>query len=430
MDTTSKERLGQKENNTKKWLNLIILILGGGTIFKLGSLKDAFYIPMQEHFNLTHTQIGMGLSVYAIVQTIGYVFSIYISDRFSKRLLISGSLVCTGLVGFYLATFPGYTGYLMAFGILAIFAEVTYWPVLLKAVRLLGDSDEQGRMFGFLEAGRGVVDTIVAFSALAIFSALGSGGAGFKAAIIFYSVVIIGVGIISYFLIKDDPVEDENEKGEKVAKGKVALEGMITAIKTPEIWSAAFTVFSVYCVYAGLTSFIPFLSEIYGLPVALVGVYGVINQYGLKMVGGPVGGFLADKVVKSSAKYLRLGFVVAAVSMIGFIMLPHETMNVYVGMIATLSFGSIIFSMRAVFFAPMEEIKVPREITGAAMSIGSLVGYAPSLFAFTLYGSILDRNPGIDGYRNVFMVMVGFAIMGIFVSSILIKYVNKKKVQM
>ena len=45
---------------------------------------------------------------------------------------------------------------------MAILGEVTYWPVLLKAIRLLGDEKTQGRMFGFLEMGRGIIDVIVA----------------------------------------------------------------------------------------------------------------------------------------------------------------------------------------------------------------------------------------------------------------------------
>jgi predicted MFS family arabinose efflux permease len=410
----------------KKWFTLIVLILGGGTIYKLSSLKDAFYIPMQQYFHLTHTQIGIGLSVYGIIQTFGYIFSIYLSDRFSKKVMLPFSLICIGLTGFYLATFPGYQGFLVAFGVLAVFGEVTYWPVLLKTVRLLGNDDEQGRMFGFLEAGRGIVDTIVAFSALGIFSLLGSEGKGFRAAIIFFSIVPIIVGVISYFLLEDDKIREVDENGKKIGKNSAAFSGMLTAIKMPEIWVAAFTVFSVYCVYCGLTYFIPFLNEIYGMPVAFVGAYGIINQYGLKMVGGPIGGFLVDKKVKSAAKYLRGAFVVAAVAMAIFVMLPHESMNVYVGMTLTLSFGAIIFTMRAVFFVPMEEIKVPRELTGAAMSIGSLIGYAPSMFAFTLYGSMLDKTPGIQGYRHVFMTMIGFAVMGILVSSVLIKIIKKK----
>lgn len=422
-------KMNDNSESFKKWFTLVVLIIGGGTIFKLSSLKDAFYVPMQQYFNITHTQIGIGLSVYAMVQTIGYAFSIYISDRFSKRILIPMSLICTGITGFYLSTFPGYIGFLATFGVLAIFAEVTYWPVLLKTVRLLGDADDQGRIFGYLEAGRGVVDTVIAFSALAIFAALGSEKAGLRGAILFYSVVVIIVGIISYFLIEDDKIKEVNKEGKKVGKNVVAFEGMMSAIKKPEIWAVSFTIFCVYSVYCGLTYFIPFLKDIYGLPVALVGAYGIINQYGLKMVGGPLGGFLADKVVKSSSKYLRYAFIIAALAMTVFIMLPHESMNVYLGMTLTLSFGAIIFTMRAVFFAPMEEIKVPREITGAAMSIGSLVGYAPSMFAFTLYGSMLDKNPGMTGYRYIFMTMIGFSVIGVIVSSILINMVKKKNLE-
>ena len=42
----------------KKWALFSLLTLCGGTIYKLPSLKDAFYIPMQEYFHLTNGQIG------------------------------------------------------------------------------------------------------------------------------------------------------------------------------------------------------------------------------------------------------------------------------------------------------------------------------------------------------------------------------------
>ena len=52
-----------KSANFKKWFTFVVLVIGGGTIFKLSSLKDAFYVPMQEFMGLTHTQIGAALSV-------------------------------------------------------------------------------------------------------------------------------------------------------------------------------------------------------------------------------------------------------------------------------------------------------------------------------------------------------------------------------
>lgn len=185
-----------------RWFTFIVLVIGGGTVFKLSSLKDAFYVPMQEFMNLSNTQIGLALSVYGIVQTVGNFASIYIADRFSKKILIPFSLICVGLVGIYISTFPSFYGILIAWGLLSLFGEVVYWPVLLKAIRLLGDSTQQGRLFGFLEAGRGVIDTIVAFSALGIFLLLGSGAGGFKAAILFYSACVIIAGILHIFYLK------------------------------------------------------------------------------------------------------------------------------------------------------------------------------------------------------------------------------------
>ena len=40
-------------------------------------------------------------------------------------------------------------------------------------------------MFGIMEAGRGLVDTVIAFGALGVFALLGSNAASLKAAILF-----------------------------------------------------------------------------------------------------------------------------------------------------------------------------------------------------------------------------------------------------
>lgn len=415
-----------KSENFKKWFTFIVLIIGGGTIYKLSSLKDAFYVPMQEFMHLSHTQIGAAMSVYGLVQTIGNVGSIYISDRFSKKTLIPLSLVGIGIVGLYLSTFPSYYGILVCWGLFAFFGEVTYWPVLLKAVRSLGTDEEQGRMFGFLEAGRGVVDVIIAFSALGIFALMGKSAGALKGSILFFSAMVVIVGIISYFLLEDDKVSTKDKDGNEASKNKVAMEGVMEAIKMKEIWVVSFTIFSVYSVYCGLTYFIPFLRDIYGMPLTMLGAYGIINQYGLKMIGGPVGGFLVDKKFKSASKYLRVALLVAAIAMGIFILLPHSKMGLYPGMAATLGFGAIIFTMRAVFFAPINEIHVPEHISGAAMSIACIFGYSPSMFAYSLYGSMLDANPGIAGYRMVFTTMIGFAVLGIVITTILIKMIDKQ----
>lgn len=399
-----------------KWMKLCFLILGGGTIFKLSSMKDVFYVPMQADWGLTNTQIGFGFTIYAAVQTIGLFSSLYIADRFSKKILLPAGLIGVGLCGAYLTTLPPFSGYLIAFGAMAFFGEVVYWPVLLKAVRLLGNRDEQGRMFGFLEAGRGVVDVLIASGALFVFVQFGEGKAGMQAGLVYYTLITIIVGIITYFIVDaDDRTIPQNDED----VNKQIFKGIKNVVKSPNLWLASFCIFFVYSAYCGLTYFIPFLKDIYALPVALVGAYGIINQYGLKMVGGPVGGYLADKISHSPVIYLKWTFLISAVTMLLFIQLPHDSMNVYLGMTATLGFGAIIFSQRAIFFAPMDEIGTPREFAGSAMAFGCIIGYMPSMFAYTLYGSLLDNFSGIQGYNYVFSVMVAFSLLGFICATLL-----------
>lgn len=406
----------------KRWTIFSLLVLCGGTIYKLPSLKDAFYVPMQEYFHLTNGEIGNAMSVNSIVTTIGFFLSIYFSDRLPRRFTMSFSLIATGLLGIYLSTMPGYWGILFVWALFGVTCDMLNWPVLLKSVSLLGDNTQQGRLFGFFETGRGIVDTIIAFSALAVFTWFGSDYFGFKAAILFYSFIAIVVGVVILFVLKESPEEQVAKKEKDIAKE--SRPGLGGVLKNKTVWLIAFSVFCVYAVYCGLTFFIPFLRNVYALPIALVGAYGIINQYCLKMVGGPIGGLIADKVLKSPSKYLFYTFIISAVALVGLILLPHEHMPVYLGMACTLLFGAVIFTQRAVFFAPIGEAGISEKNTGAAMALGSFIGYAPAMFCYSLYGYILDSQPGLLGYQIVFGLMAVFACAGIIISGLLIKNIR------
>lgn len=410
-----------------RWFTFIILVISGGIAFKLGSMKDMFYVPMQEFMGLSNTQIGAAMSAYGIVQTIGLIAGVYICDLINKRLMIGGGLIGIALCGVYLSTFPGYYAFLATFGVMAILAEVIYWPPLLKAVRLLGDEKTQGRMFGFLEMGRGVVDVIIAGAALAIFGAMGETATALRAGLLFLSAATAAAGVLCLIFVPNDPKRVDAE-GHEVNPAKAAFGGMIDTIKNIDVWAVALNGFAVYCIYCGLTYFIPFLNTIYLLPATAVGAYGIINQYGLKMVGGPIGGLMSDKVFKSPSKWIRCGFLICIVAMGAFLMVPHEQLgasgNWIVGAACTLGFGAIVFTMRSVFFAPMDEVHVPTESAGAAMSLASLIIYLPNSFAYLMYGTFLDTYPGMTGFRIVFCVMIAWAVVGILISSFLIHRVK------
>ena len=227
MSNETKKQIAKAAPN--RWLVFCILTFSGGIAFKLSSMKDMFYVPMQEFMGLSNTQIGAALSVYGIVQTIGLIAGIYICDIISKKYMIGGSLIGIGVVGFYIATFPGYYGF-------------------LKAIRLLGDEKTQGRMFGFLEMGRGVVDVIVASSALAVFRAMGEGAAALRGGFIFLSVVTMVAGVLCLIFVPHDE-KCVGEDGKEVNKAEAAFSGMMQALKSVDIWAVSLNGFVVYCIY-------------------------------------------------------------------------------------------------------------------------------------------------------------------------------------
>lgn len=180
--------------------------------------------------------------------------------------MLPASLLGICACGLWLSTFPSYPVFLLIYCLLAICADMLYWPTMLKTVRLLGNEDEQGRMFGIMEAGRGLMDTIVAFCALGIFSALGSTASGLRAAILFYSIVPGVIAIITFLLL--DPDEKVTVNTENGGKKAGEYDGVLRALKNKKIWLVSFNIFFAYSVYCGLTYFIPFLEESYALPAA------------------------------------------------------------------------------------------------------------------------------------------------------------------
>ena len=104
-------------------------------------------------------------------------------------------------------------------------------------------------------------------------------------------------------------------------------------------------------------------------------------------------------------------------------------MGIALGMAISLTISAIVYSMRAIFFAPMDEVDVPREITGSAMSLGSFVGYLPGAFMYAIYVSILDNFSGMTGYRIVFAVMAVFAVGGILLSTYILRIIKKQRTQ-
>ncbi len=75
----------------------------------------------------------------------------------------------------------------------------------------------------------------------------------------------------------------------------------------------------------------------------------------------------------------------------------------------------VVYALRGIYFALLEENRTPKFLTGAAVGMVSLVGYTPDAFFGPVTGRILDANPGIVGHQNYFMFLASVAATGILV---------------
>lgn len=60
--------------------------------------------------------------------TVLFVVGRMLADRFETRKLIPVGLIGAGLLGLYMATFPGYNQMLIIYALLAVCADCIYWP--------------------------------------------------------------------------------------------------------------------------------------------------------------------------------------------------------------------------------------------------------------------------------------------------------------
>jgi hypothetical protein len=73
----------------------------------------------------------------------------------------------------------------------------------------------------------------------------------------------------------------------------------------------------------------------------------------------------------------------------------------------------MVFAIRGVYFALVNEINTPKHITGTTIGIVSFIGFTPDIFFGSISGRILDASPGIEGHQNYFLFLSVIALIGV-----------------
>lgn len=420
-------KLNQNQKPYSRWLVIFSLVFAGEMIFSLPFHVARYFRPMLlEVLELSQTELGDVQAVYGIMAMLAYFPGGLLADRFSAKKLMALSLFATGLGGFYFAQFPGQTGLYFVYGWWGMTTVFLFWAALIKATRQWGGKLAQGKAFGILDGGRGLIAAAASTIAVLILSSFlpvnledatdEQRKHGMQGVIYLYTFLTLLASILVWIFISDTGIEKSN-------KQKNVFDGFKVVMKKKVVWLQAIIVVCAYCAYKGADYYSGYAMEALQLDELEAPFFVSYASY-LRAVGAIAAGLIVDRFSASKVIASLFGILIVTYLLLSFLSpTPDIYLTIYIDLIITfLAF----YGLRGVYFALLEETKISSGMTGTAVGLISVVGYTPDVFFYSLSGRILDASPGIEGYQNFYLTLAGFSAAGILSVLLLMRF-NKIK---
>ena len=398
------QKLGLGEKMSQNFWAIMIIAFGGAIIYGLPYFRFDYYDVYLETYHLTNTEMGIFGSVLGVFGMISYLFGGVVADRFSTRMILTCSLIGTGIGGFIHLLPLNFTQLVCLYAFWGVTSLFAFWPACVKAVRILSGSGDQGKAFGFFEGGRGVAAGLMAVAAVVAFR-IGAGkmedqALGMRYVIIFYSVLTIFMGILAFLTVKDGKME---------ASDKISFKGIGEVLKLPAVWLIGLITFCNYIFTLSLYYFTPYATGILGASVTFAAGLAAVKRW-FALFGNVGGGYITDKV--GTGNIVFISFLAMAAGTAAIMFLP-------VGQGGVIAF-TVLFIVIYIFYnvnsamtwAMMDEGKIPEKFSGTAAGIISTVGYLPEIFCSILAGILIDKNPGVKGFRMYFTFLIAALLVG------------------
>lgn len=405
-------------------MQIIAFAIAGSVIYELPYIKYVYYDKLVEAFQITNAQAGLLLSVYAIGCLVLYIPGGIVADKFSAKKMLVLSLFGTGILGIVLAFSMNYTTALIVFFLLALTTSFVFWTALNKGLCLLGGEEDSGLTFGWYHALSAVISFCTALIFWKLYASVEDAHTAMFRTILAMSVSVIIAGIFVMLTYKEknsSNIEDEE---------KFKLSDVGKAIKNPYLWWASIIMFVIYTVYSNVSYFTPYLSSQIGIDVSDSAFLGVVRGYLLYFLS-PLGGYIADKILKSTLKFYGYGFAVLAVLFFVTMRIPAGQDSMTLAVTITMLASAFSMMMYGIMWSILNEIKIPVTYAATAIGLASMLIYLPDLFVPALFGNWLDNLGEQAGYFRMFLFMGVCCVIAVVLSFALAKKIKNdtKKIQ-
>lgn len=404
-----------KEPKKAPWYYLIVLILAGESVFILPFVLARVFRPtVLKVFQLDNVSLGLCFSVYGFVALLSYVFGGPLADKWPPRKLIAVALWMTALGGLLFATFPSYSTLQVLYGYWGFTTIFLFWAPMIKATRVWGGSSAQGKAFGFLDGGRGLVGALFGTLGVLVFSyfitsdletaSLEESRFAFRYVILVSSGLVAFVGVLVWLFMKLPGLVEE-----AITVDKITVSQITQVLRLP---SVTLLMVIILCAYVGYK-----ITDVFSLYAQDVMLYNDVEsaQVGtfllfIRPIVGVLIGIMADR--SQPSYWLFLSFIISFFGALLFATGIVVDISNLLFLISILVVATGVYAARSLYFAVMESGKIPLVLTGTAVGLISLIGYTPDIFAGPGMGYLLDNSPGTAGHQQVFWMLAVFSFIG------------------
>lgn len=238
----------------------------------------------------------------------------------------------------------------------------------------------------------------------------------FRQVILLFSAITFAAAIFVWFALPND-IETSNDSTSKRKPG-----GIRRVLSMPTVWLQALVVLCAYVGYKGLDDVSLYAHDVHGFNEVQAAAVATLAMW-IRPFAAVAAGLLGDRFGIGRLTIVNLLLLaLGSAGMAAGTIRPGLTLFFFMTLIAT---SAAVFALRGLYYAMMEEARVPVASTGTAVGIVSFVGYTPDIFMGPLMGTLLDRWPGESGHQYVFTVLTGFALAGLAASILFWRIVNR-----
>lgn len=416
-------------SGARRILAITALVIAGESVFLLPFVLQRVFRPtLLEVFDLTNLELGTAFAVYGVVAMAAYFFGGPLADRFPARNLLAIALASTAAGGLVMMTVPSHSTLVLLYAYWGFTTMALLWAPMIRATREWGGETEQGRAFGLLDGGRGLLAATMGSVMVLLFAGFLPEDAStanitekteaLRRVILAMSGITLAAAVLVMLAL---PYSDPSDGG---SHQPLSMEGVRRVATMPSVWLQAAIILCAYVGFKAIDDFSLYANQVVGLDEVDAAQAGVLSLW-IRPFAAVGAGLLADRIgattmTASSFLLLAIGSLILASGLIGSGM-------VWVFLLTIVCSSIGIFALRGLYFAIMREGKVPLAYTGATVGLVSMIGYAPDVFMGPLMGYLLDQSPGALGHQHVFWVVTGFGVLGLLASWRFAKVTSKMR---